>query len=250
MSKIWIFSFISVLMPVSIRAQSTETDVPDYARITQRIDLGFATNGTYSTLALSINRLHGIGRSHRFRVGYGLRLTAAAGRDTEYKTAPSSLVKGPGHGSVLGLFSKNLIDNLDTLDVPSTQANSLNISLNQEYAISHRVDIGFNIDLIGFTLGPNQQGRFRANSPAKSTLSGTVQEAKLTPFNILLGDQSDRGSLNSEGYMRYRFANRISLRTGVSYTVNEFTTLRKLMFNNDRFRSGNVQGLLAASYQF
>ena len=77
-----------------------------------------------------------------------------------------------------------------------------------------------------------------------------MQDAKRTSVNILLGDQSDRGSLNSEGYIRYRFTNRISLRGGLSYTVNEFTTLRKLAFDNDRFRSGNVQGLLAASYQF
>ena len=233
-----------------VLAQSPETNRPDYKRITQGVDLGVATNGKFSTLALSINRLHGIGRSHRFRVGYGLRFTAAYGRDTKYKTAPSGLVKGPGNGSAPGLFSKNLIDNLDTLDVPRTRANAVNISLNLEYAVSRRVDVGFNIDLIGFTVGPNQSGTFRANSPAKSPLSGTRQDAKLTSFNILLGDQSDRGSLNSQGYLRYRFNGRISLRGGLSYTVNEFTTLRKLTFDNDRFRSGNVQGLLAASYQF
>ena len=233
-----------------VLAQSSETNRPNYKRITQGVDLGVATNGKFATLALSINRLHGIGRSHRFRVGYGLRFTAAFGRDTDYKTAPSDLVKGPGHGSALGLFSKNLIDNLDTLDVPRTRANAVNISLNLEYALSRLVDVGFNIDLIGFTVGPNQSGTFRANSLAKSPLSGTRQDAKLTSFNILLGDQSDRGSLNSQGYLRYRFNGRISLRGGLSYTVNEFMTLRKLTFDNDRFRSGNVQGLLAASYQF
>jgi hypothetical protein len=250
MSRQVIISILSALLPMYVVAQTTETNPSAYKRITQGVDLGLATNGKFSTVVLSFNRLHGLGRSHRFRIGYGLRFTAAFGRNTEYKTAPSALVKGPGHGSALGLISKNLLENLDTLDVPTTQANSLNISLNLEYALSHRIDIGFNIDLIGFTVGPNQSGTFRANSPTKSTLSGTTQSAKLTSFNILLGDQSDRGSLNSEGYIRYRFTNRFSLRGGVTYTVNEFTTLRKLTFDNDRFRSGNVQGLLAAFYQF
>ena len=238
--------------PVAGLAQSTGTGdrSPDYKRTDQTVDVSVATNGDFSTVALSLNRLHGLGRSHRFRIGYGLRLTSAFGRNTDYKTAPSRLVKGPGKGSALGLFAKNIDENLDTLRVPTTQANALNVSLHLEYALSRRVDVGFNIDLIGFTFGPNQVGRFVANRPVRSPLSGTGQPARLTSFNILLGDQSDRGSLNSEGYVRYRFSDRISLRGGLSFIANEYTTDRQLTFGNDRFRSANLRGLVAVSYHF
>lgn len=237
-----------IILPGWVSAQTIGQ--PAAKRIDQTLDAGVSTNGEFTTAALSINRLHGLWQSRRFRIGYGLRFTSAFGTNTNYRTAPASLVKGPGGESVLGLFVKNIEDNIDTLRLPKTQANSLNVSLNLEYAISRRVNVGFNIDVIGFTFGPNQAGTFLANSPVRSSLSGTVQDAKLTSFNILLGDQSDRGSLNSEGYVRYRFSDRISLRGGIRFIVHEYTTQRKLTFENDRFRSSNASGLLAVACHF
>ncbi|ADB38512.1 hypothetical protein [Spirosoma linguale] len=246
--------FFLLILPGWVWAQTVPPEgvngLASVKRIDQTVDLGVSTNGEFTTFALSINRLHGLWQSKRFRVGYGLRFSSAFGTNTNYRTAPASLVKGPGGESALGLFVKNIEANIDTLRLPKTQANSLNVSLNLEYAISHRVDVGFNIDLIGLTFGPNQSGTFLANSPVRSPLSGTVQDAKLTAFNVLLGDQSDRGSLNSEGYVRYRFSDRVSLRGGIRFIVHEYTTQRKLTFENDRFRASNANGLLAVAYHF
>ena len=223
---------------------------PGFEAIGQTVDLSLATKGSLTTGALSVNRLHGLGRSKRFRAGYGLRLTSAFGRTTDYRTAPADVVKGKGKASVIGLFSKDLDEHVDTLRLPQTLAHSVNISLTLAYALSHRVELGVNIDLIGFTFGPKQSGTFIANSPVRSPLSGTVQEASLTSFNILLGDKSDRGSLNSEGYVRYRLNSKLSLRGGLSFQFNEYTTSRKLTFDNDRFRSSNLRVLGAVSYHF
>lgn len=241
-------------LPSVAGAQPAESP-SDFNATTQSLDLSLATKGSLTTVALSINRLRGLGQLHRpsarrFRVGYGLRLTSAFGRTTDYKTAPSELVKGKGKESVLGLFSKDLDENIDTLRLPQTQGHSINISVNLEYAFSRRVAIGFNIDAIGFTFGRKQSGTFLANAPIRSPLSGTVQEARLTPFNLLLGDKSDRGSLNSEGYVRYQLNSRFSVRTGLSFQFNEYTTNRKLTFENDRFRSSNLRILLATAYHF
>ena len=238
----WLLWLPSVVVAQSVESNSAAEPV------TQTFDLSGATKGSLTTVALSLNQLHGLGRARRFRIGYGLRLTSAFSRTTDYRTAPSELVKGRGKESVVGLFSKNLDENLDTLRLPQTRATSINLSFNLEYALSRRVVIGFNIDVIGFTFGPKQSGIFIANSPVRSPLNGTVQEAKLTPFNILLGDQSDRGSLNSEGYVRYRLNTRVSLRTGLSFQFNEYTTNQKLTFENDRFRSSNLRVLLAIAY--
>lgn len=234
-----------VWLPSAVIAQSVERPA-----IAQTLDLSLATKRNLTTVALSINRLHGLGAAQHFRIGYGLRLTSAFGRNTDYKTAPPELVKGEGKGSVIGLFTRDLDENIDTLRLPQTQGYSINLSFNLEYVLSHRVEIGFNIDVIGFTFGPNQRGTFIANSPVQSFLSGTVQESRLTPFNLLLGDKSDRGSLNSEGYARYQLNPRFSLRTGLSFQFNEYTTASKLTFGNDRFRSSNLRVLLAAAYHF
>ena len=242
------FSWL-LLAPAFVWAQSDLLQLNTRA-ISQTVDLSLATKGSVTTVALSVNRLHGLWSSRRFKIGYGLRLTSAFGRETDYRTAPANLVKGAGKGSVIGLFKKDLGENIDTLRLPKTLAHSINISLNLEYALSRRLDVGFNIDVIGFTFGSKQTGTFIANSPVRSSLNGTMQEARLTPFNVLLGDKSDRGSLNSEGYIRYRLNSRVSLRTGLSFQFNEYTTNRKLTFDNDRFRSSNLRVLLAAAYHF
>ncbi|MBC8151363.1 MAG: hypothetical protein H7Z72_00470 [Bacteroidetes bacterium] len=247
-----VFLIMCLLGPVLGVAQPAPTDSAshrfNFKRITQTADLSLATKGDFNTISLSLVRLRGLGRSHRFRVGFGLRFTAAFGRNTDYRTAPSRLAKGPGHPSALGLFAPTLDENLDTLRLSRTQAYSLNISGNLEYALSRRVAIGANLDMVGFTVGPDQTGTFIASSPAPSPLSGTMQDARLTAFNALIGDQSDRGSLNTEGYIRYRLNPRLSLRAGASLIVNEYTTTRPLTFGNDRFRSGNNRVVLAFSY--
>ena len=243
-------SLLSLLcLPLAAFAQQKESP-SDFKAISQTLDLGLAIKRDFTTVALAINRLHGLGHSRRVRVGYGLRLTSAFGRNTDYRTAPPELVKGKGKASVIGLFSKDLDENIDTLRLPQTQAHSINVSFTLEYALSRRVALGVNIDAIGFTFGSQQSGTFIASGPVRSPLTGTVQEARLTAFNLLLGDKSDRGSLNSEGYVRYQFTPRVSLRTGLSFQFNEYTTTRKLTFENDRFRSSNLRVLLAAAYHF
>ena len=115
------------------------------------LDLSLATNGDFTTAALSLNRLHGIGRANRFRIGYGLRFTSAFGSNTDYRTAPAKLTSG--NESIVALFSDDIVSQIDTVRFPKTQINSLNISINLEYAISRKFDVGFNIDAIGFSFG-------------------------------------------------------------------------------------------------
>lgn len=234
-------------LPVFSFAQSGNPPV-DFKKTTQVLDLSLATKGDFTTVALSLNRLHGLGQSHRFRIGYGLRFTSAFGTNTDYRTAPAKLTSGSE--SIVALFSDDLVANIDTIRFPKTQINSLNISINLEYAISRKLEVGFNIDAIGVSFGGNQTGTFTANSPVRSSLSGTAQEAKPTAFNLLLISDSDQGSLNSEAYVRYRFTPKVSVRGGLGFQFNEYTTLRKLTLENDRFRAKSAMPLLAVSYHF
>ncbi|MBC8151362.1 MAG: hypothetical protein H7Z72_00465 [Bacteroidetes bacterium] len=244
--------FVFTLLPVSLLAQVNETPAParqyDFKRITQTVDLSLATVGDFTTAAVSVNRLHGLGRARRFRIGYGLRLTSAFGTNANYRTAPANLTSG--NVSIVALFSEDIVANIDTVRFPKSQVNSLNVSINLEYGLTRRFDVGINIDAIGFSVGARQTGTFIANSPFRSSLSGTQQEARVTPFNLLLISDSDIGSLNSEAYVRYRVSPRVSLRGGINFQFNEYTTNRKLTFENDRFRSKNALPMLAVSYHF
>ncbi len=223
-------------------------DGSDFKKTTRTFDLSVATKGDFSVVALSVNQLHGLGRSHRFRIGYGLRLASAFGSNADYRTAPANLTSG--NQSIVALFSNDLIANIDTVRFPKTQINSLNVSINLEYAVTRRFSVGANIDAIGFSFGGKQTGTFTANSPVRSSLSGTAQEASPTTFNLLLISDSDLGSLSSEYYVRYQASSKISVRGGLSFQFNEYTTARKLTFENDRFRTKNFLPMLAVAYHF
>ncbi|GAB3982931.1 hypothetical protein GCM10028806_55600 [Spirosoma terrae] len=243
------FCLLFLLLPALGFAQlNSATAQSEFKKVTEVLDLSLASNGDFGTVALSFNRLHGLGKSHRFRIGYGLRFTSAFGSNTDYRTAPARLTSGSQ--SFAALVSEDIIANIDTVRFPKTQINSFNISINLEYALSRKFEIGINIDAIGFSFGATQTGTFIANSPVRSSLSGSAQEAKPTAFNLLLVSDSDLGSLNSEAYVRYRLNQRVSLRGGLGFQFNEYTTTRKLTFENDRFRSKNAMPMLAISYHF
>jgi hypothetical protein len=244
--KISVFSLVALALPVSVMAQSAPTF--DFKRINQTADFSVATNGDFSTIALSANRLHGLGRSHRFRIGYGLRFTSVFGNNTDYITAPAKLTSGTQ--SFAALVTESIVANLDTVRFAKNQVNSLNASINLEFGVTRRFDVGINIDAIGVSFGAKQTGTFTANSPFRSSLSGTQQSARVSPFNLLLISDSDLGSLNSEAYVRYRLTPKVSLRGGINFQFNEYTTDRKLTLENDRFRAKNALPMLAVSYHF
>lgn len=235
--------------PASVMAQTNPQAGPfAIPRITRTGDFAIASTGDFTYLALSVNRLHGLGKSHRFKIGYGLRFTSGFGGKTDYATAPARLTSGTQ--SIVALFTETIENNIDTLHLTKAQVNSLNLSINLEYAITKRLSVGANIDAIGFSFGSQQSGTFQANAPVRSALSNTVQTAKPTSFNLLLVSDSDLGSLNSEYYVRYRIRPELSLRAGLGFLFTEYTTSRKLTLENDRFRSKNYLPMVAVSYHF
>ncbi len=243
------FCLLALALPFSVLAQTTPSaSVYALSRVTTTADLALSSTGDFTSIALSASRLHGLGKSHRFRVGYGIRFTSAFGSKTDYATAPADLTSG--QQSIVALFTQTIENNIDTLRQVNAQVNALNLSINLEYAITRRLSVGANIDAIGFSFGSKSSGTFVANSPVRSSLSGTTQEASPTTFNLLLISDSDLGSLNSEYYARYRITPNISLRAGLSFLFTEYTTSRKLTLNNDRFRSKNYLPMVAVSYHF
>lgn len=190
--------------------------------------------------ALSGMRLHGIGQKNRFKIGYGLRFTSYFGNDQEYITAPADLTSGKTGLTVI--FTENILENLDTLTLPNAQVNLLNAAVFLEYAITPRLDAGFNIDVIGFSFGGTQTGRFAARQSDEPTIHHSQQSAQPTGFNLLLTSDNDLGSLNSEFFVRYRFWDKLAIKAGYSFLFTEYTTDRKLTYANDRFR--NKAGML------
>ena len=207
-------------------------------------DVALSGIGGFSS-AFSYNQLYGVGKSKRFKIGWGVRLTSFFGKNLDYHTAPARLTSGEVGSQVL--FVENVLSNLDTLKLTKTQTNALNLDIHLQYSF-RKLDVGFNIDAIGATFGGQQKGTFVAKSTG-SSFHGTQQTATPTGFNLLLVSDNDLGSLNSELYGRYWFKETIGLRIGASFQFTEYTTSQKLTFENDRFRNKALMPFIGISFK-
>ena len=222
------------LLPLGVVAQKNSTTA----------DIALAAGSGAFSSAVSVNKLWGFGERGKFKVGLGLRLTSIFAKNLDYRTAPASLTSGKQ--SFVALFTEDIAANIDTLRLPQSQTNALNLNVHLQYSFSSRLDLGFNIDAIGVSFGGKQSGEYLARSQGRPL---SIEAAKVTPFNLLLVSDSDRGSLNSELYARYWVRPKVGIRAGLSFQFWEYTTDRKLAFNNDRFRDKILMPLLAVSFR-
>jgi hypothetical protein len=214
---------------------------------------GFATNigsGEFST-ALSWSHYHGIGAKKRFKVGYGLRLTNYFGSKQDYITAPAKYTSGKE--SFAALFSETIEANLDTVNVKSAQINALNAGIYLAYTppiLKDKLELGVNIDAIGFSFAGSQQGFFTG----QGIYNQANVRAKATAFNLLLISDSDLGSLNSEWYLRYWIKPKWAVKVGYGFLFTELTTSDKVQpipnttEFNDRFRRKSAMLMLGVQF--
>ena len=188
---------------------------------------------------LSWSHLHGFGKKEqRFKVGYGLRYSSFFGSNLFYTTAPAKYTSGEAK--------------IDTLSLIDAQVNALNISLHLQYTLFKKLDLGFNIDAIGFSFGAEQQGSILSSS--LDTSNPPVAKAKPSAFNLLLIGNNDKGSLISEFYVRYWINSKWAIKGGFNYFFSEYTTEKPLSFNNgtvvnDRYRNKSSMGFLSVSFK-
>ncbi|MGB3616922.1 MAG: hypothetical protein WBA12_02290 [Catalinimonas sp.] len=226
--------FLLAALPTTLAAQNLRPHRFDAT-------LGVGENTFAGTLQWE--RLHGIGQKKKFRVGYGVRLTNFFASDLDYVTAPADLtveMTGPG-----AFFGEVVEANLDTLRLDDAQLHALNAVIYLEYAVTPRLAAGFNIDAVGFTFGGDQTGTFQSSV---FEAGSSRESASPTPFNALLIGDNDRGTLNSQLFVRYWVTERIGLRAALSYLFTEYTTDRSLAFENDRFRHKGTQFALGVAY--
>lgn len=215
-------------------------------------DLSLTGNSSVIAPAFSFTQMYGIGKSKRFKLGYGIRLTSFFKHNLEARTAPAKFTSGSS--SFGALFADDIVSNIDTLYLPKAQVNSLNVSLNLQYALSRKLEIGFNIDATGYSFGANQTGELISKKNKRKFADGsTTSSATPAGLNLLLVSDSDLGNLNSEVYARYWVTEKIGIRAGTSFQFTEYTTDKKVTLpegQNNRWRYKSLTPMIAVSYRF
>lgn len=217
---------ISFFLFLSITSFSQDHRTASYA------DFTGAIGSNQGSASLDYFHLWKLGKSKKIEVGLGGRFTSYFGTSQYFTSAPASLASDE---------SKS-----DSLLLQSPRVNTLNLAINLGYRISPKLGVGFNIDAVGFSFGPQRGGSYiNANQ-------GHATSAKPTPFNILLIGNNDKGSLNSEFYVRY-FFNKFAVKLAYQYLFVEYTTdtkVQQLPEANDRFRNKASLFSLGITKQF
>jgi hypothetical protein len=209
-----------------------------------------AGSGTFSA-ALSWSHLHGIGKKkQRLKVGYGLRFTSFVAANKYYTTAPSKYTSSVQ--SIGTIFSETILENIDTISTATASVHSLNVAIQINYSITPKIDVGLNIDAVGFSFGPEKT--FNIISSVYDENQEPVQRGAPTTFNLLLTSDNDIGSLNSEFFLRYWLTTKIGVRAGYTFLFSEYQTTKDLSFDdgrivNDRFRYKSSMALVAVTFK-
>ncbi len=220
--KITLF-LLAAMASLGIQAQSTEEP-----RLKTNADIAFRYGTGLASGSVSYLATFGLGKKRKFHLGGGLRLALASGSDLNFETAPARLTGKPS--------------TIDSVEISSFTTYSTNLFLDAEYEVSKRLNLGFNIDLAGFSWGPRKNGVFISENSRQNIT------ARPTPYNILLVGDNDIGSLNSELFVRFKWKQNLSVRGGISYLFTEFQTDKEYAFNNDRFRNKSMGGFVSISF--
>jgi len=221
-----------------------------HAQSVKYADLSFSGGTTYAFSASYIHNWKlGLGKNNRWEAGLGLRYSGAFASDAEFITSgPAKYTRGNTTPFVI-VFAEQLDKNWDTLTVRNPVINAINISANLAVDITEKFGIGLNIDLVGFSFGPEKQGQLESNKMVRNDV------VKPTSFNVLLTGDHDLGSLNSEFFIKYRFNDHWGARAIYQFLFTEYETLNieQTFYDgetNKRFRNkGNNFGL-AVFYAF
>jgi hypothetical protein len=203
----------------------------------QRVDFVLAAKDGFSP-SVSFQKVYGIGEKKNFKIGWGIRANSYFSKGKDLITAPYKLTSGKP--SIIGFFTEYKLEKLDTIAVEKTGVFSLNSSIVLEYSFK-KLDLGFNIDAIGFTVGGSQKGVFSASQ--EPSLDQTIQTLKPTAINVLLVSDSDIGSLNSELFGRYWISDKAGIRLGLSFQFIEYKA------DKDRFRLKTLMPLIGFTYK-
>lgn len=224
--------FALVLMSSLLQAQ--EAPSTSVAATQSAIGLTAAAGPSVYSASLSFERTHGLLRSKKLRLGYGARLHGFGGGNLTYITAPFRLTQDPAL--------------IDTLQVGNPVTAGLSATLHLGYFITTKLQVGFNIDVLGVGFGATGVNRFESSD--NSGQHPKSVRATPTAYNVLLVGDNDIGQLKSEFLVTYDVSDALRIKVGADFTFSEYTTAQELTHDNDRFRYKAMMGMVGVSYVF
>lgn len=238
-----------LLTPACLSAQQPS------ARTGQFVDLTGTFGKAENAVALAYVYQWKIGKNKRWHIGAGARTTLYNGNQKDFITAGPAKYTRSFTAPFAIFFAGEQAENFDTLQVQRPLTYSINLTANIGYAISAKWYAGFNIDVIGLSFGRKTGGVLSGINALRQQGKFTDLGVTPTTFNVLLTGDHDRGSLNSEFFLKYQLTEKYSIKGVYQFLFVEYQTdaVQQAIPNgplNSRFRNkANLLGL-GVSYNF
>lgn len=234
-----------LILSADIAAQSNTLN-----KINQLADITGTIGNAQGSFAASYVYNWQLGKKKKGEIGLGARWTNYTGNQKDFITAGPAKYTRSFTAPFIIFFAGQKEENFDTLTLRHSIVNAVNLTANFGYHFNNHWSGGFNIDLAGITFGKKQTGSFKSN--------GTTSDeplAKPTSFNLLLTGDHDRGSLNSEFFLRYKLNDRWAIKGLYQFLFVEYKTGTVHQYitggpENDRFRNKANNFGIGVSYYF
>lgn len=246
-------NLLNALMMVTLVMSSFHAIAQEKQPYRSAHNFEFAGSGASGRFSGALSWSH-VGKIHkrieRLKVGYGLRFSSFVAANKYYVTAPSKYTSPVQ--SLGTIFSETIANNIDTITTATAVTHSLNLAIYIEYAVTPKLDVGFNIDAVGFSFGPKKE--FNVISSVFDPNQSPVVTGSPTRLNLLLTSDNDIGSLNSEFFVRYWITKKTGIRAGYTFLFSEYQLDRELSFDdgrimNDRYRYKSSMAMIGISYK-
>ncbi|GAA4358719.1 hypothetical protein GCM10023185_24630 [Hymenobacter saemangeumensis] len=198
----------------ALAAEAQPDSMPRHATV---FDLSGAVGPTLNYTSAAGWQLWGIDKKGRFQAGLGGRVSYFWSGRNEFDNQ-----NGPGKAALLTVEEPRLL--------------AFNVAFHVRARVAGPVSLGFNLDMLGATFGPDRSGMLLPDMPFQ-------RPPRPVWNNLLLGGTADRGSLNSEFYASLALPHRLSLRGGWSHIVTAYEV------DGTRYRRFHNLAVLGISYR-
>ena len=218
----------ALVLTLTSNAQNASLGEPNSLQLNNQFDLSLGAAKNQSIESISYKHVWGLGKNKQWRIGGGLRFSSYQGSNINYLSAPA---KYAGKSELT-----------DTVTVASAQQNNLALMLTATYRIKSKFEVGFNIDLVGYSFGADKSATFVSNGIFKPT---TVTAG--TPTALLVGP-NDVGMIRAEFMIGYWISDKTMIRLGLTSLNTEYKTATELQAGNSRFRANSQIPFIAITY--
>lgn len=197
------------------------------------IDVSLGANRFQNMASLSYMQNWRIGSKKRLQLTYGLRFST-------FKTSQSSnlyFLSAPPEFYMVP-------EKTDTIIAEGGQ-NNIVLFIGATYVIKEKLELGFNIDGIGYTFGPSRSALFIGNDSKVAKLV----DVSPNQISALLVGANDIGMIKAEFFAGYWITPKWMVRAGMINAFLEYKTLTEVQVGNSRFRADPILPMIGVRYK-